>query len=248
MNELSKSHLKELCKLKQKKFRETTGKVIIEGTRLIDQLLQSKIILEEIYTSNADKLENSDYSSSKIFHAEEFQLEKLCSTKHPQDIAALIEAKTNPIKDKKFLLYLDGIGEPGNLGTIIRTAVAAGISGIILSPDCCEVFNPKVIRASLGTVFFLPMEIHDENWLKMQDAKIIVTTLNKSLSLFDLKRPEGNIILVLGSEAEGVRKEIIELADFKVKIPISKNIESMNVAVAAGIAMYHLMLTDEHGK
>ncbi len=246
MNELSKIHLKELCKLKQKKYRETTGKVIIEGTRLINQLLQSRIKLEEIYTSDIDKFDNADYSSSKLFHVEKFQLEKLCSTKHPQDIAALIEAKTNPIKDTEFLLYLDGIGEPGNLGTIIRTAAAAGISGIILSPDCCEVFNPKVIRSSLGSVFFMPMEIHGESWLKMQDAKIIVTTLNESLSLFNLKRPEGNIILVLGSEAAGVRKEIIELADFKVKIPISKKIESMNVAVAAGIAMYHLILTDEH--
>ena len=241
MNELSKSHFKELIKLKQKKFRDSAGEVIVEGYRLIEQIFINGIELKEIFVTDPDKYDCRLFKNSKIYYIEPWQMEKLCSTKHPQDMAALVKTRTKPIKEKGFLLYLDSISEPGNLGTIVRTASAAGISGIILSTDCCEIFNPKVIRASMGSVFSIPIEIHNINWLKEQNSTIIVTTLYESQNLFELKKPEGNIILVLGSEAAGVRREIIELADYKVKIPISKEVESMNVAIAAGIAIYHLI-------
>lgn len=241
MNELSKNHFKELIKLKQNKYRESAGEVVVEGYRLIEHIFTNSIELKDIFVTDPDKYDCRLFTNSRIYHIEPWQMEKLCSTKHPQDIAALVETKTKPIKDKYFLLYLDNLSEPGNLGTIVRTASAAGISGIILSTDCCEIFNPKVIRASMGSVFSIPIEIHDINWLKEQNSTIIVTTLYESQNLFELKKPEGNIILVLGSEAEGVRREIMELADFRVKIPISKEVESMNVAIAAGIAIYHLI-------
>lgn len=240
MNIISKAHLKELVKLKQKKYREIEQKVIVEGYRLIDQLLQNCTEIEEIYTSDPEILNSLSISKVKVFTAETWQLEKLTSTRHPQSIAALVPIKPKPIIEKKFLLYLDDISEPGNLGTLFRTAAAADIDGIVLSPDCCEVYNPKVIRASLGSVFSVPYEIQTHEWLKNQNAKIISTSLTNSQNIYVLKIPAGNKILVLGSEAHGVSENILEISDFKIHIPISQKIESLNVSVAAGILIFHL--------
>ena len=239
METLSKEHTKELAKLKQKKYRENTKTVIVEGARLIDQLQKNGILLQELYISDPDKYSLKNFNTNRIFNAEPWQIEKIADTKHPQDIAALVHTKAVPIVERSFLLYLDDIKEPGNLGAIFRTASSAGISGVVLSPDCCEVFNPKVIRASLGTVFSLPIEIHDINWLKNNDGVIIATTLHDSIDLFNAVKPDGNIVLVIGSEAFGIRQEIIDLANLKVKIPISNSVESLNAAVAAGIAIFH---------
>jgi len=239
METLSKEHTKELAKLKQKKYRENIGSVIVEGARLIDQLQKNGILLQELYISDPDKYTLKNFHTTRIFHAEPWQIEKIANTKHPQDIAALVRTKTVPIVERSFLLYLDDIKEPGNLGAIFRTATSAGISGVVLSPDCCEVSNPKVIRASLGTVFSLPIEIHDIDWLKHNDSAIIATNLHDSVDLFDAVKPDGNIVLVIGSEAFGIRREITDLANLKVKIPISNSVESLNAAVAAGIAIFH---------
>jgi len=246
MNIISKTYLKELVKLNQKKYREREQKVIVEGFRLIEQLLHNKIEIEEIYTTDLEsiqKLVSSDSHSNseiKIFQAEFWQLEKLSSTKQPQNIAALVPIKSNPIVSKKFLLYLDNVKEPGNLGTIFRTAAAADIDGIVISPQSCEVHNPKVIRASLGSVFSMPFEIQEHDWLKRQDSILISTSLTNSEIIYSLNLPPGNKILVLGSEAHGISQEVLKLSDYKVHIPISDNIESLNVAVAAGITIFHL--------
>jgi len=237
---LSNNHLKELIRLKQKKYRELEGKVLVEGYRLIEQLHKNEIEIEEIFISNQKKYDWKKITCGKVFFAEQWQLEKFGSTKTPSNIAGLVKIKTVPIKEKRFLLYLDQIKEPGNLGTIIRTATGAGISGIVISPDCCEIFNPKVIRASMGTVFSFPIEIHDQEWLKKQESKIIATTMENAENLFELQKFNDDIILVLGSEADGISKKIIEIADHKIKIPVSNKIESLNVSVSAGICIYFL--------
>ncbi len=239
-SELTNNHTKELAKLQQKKYRMLQKKTIVEGVRLIDQLKDYGINFDELIISNPDQFDSSQYSARQIFIANEDQMKKITATKTPQNIAAVINTIPIPIKDTQFLLYLDGISDPGNLGTIFRTATAAGVSGIILSPDCCEIYNPKVIRASLGSVFHLPSETHDHNWLKIFQTTIIATTLEDSINIFELRKP-ASLMLVIGSEAFGVSQEILQLAKYKVKIPIVGNIESINAAVAAGIAIYHFI-------
>jgi RNA methyltransferase, TrmH family len=239
-NELTNNHTKELTKLHQKKYRILHKKTIVEGVRLIDQLKDYGISFDELIISNKSEFETSQYSAKHISIANEDQMKKITATKTPQNIAAIINLIPIPIKETQFLLYLDGISDPGNMGTIFRTATAAGISGIILSPDCCEIYNPKVIRASLGSVFHLPSETHDYNWLKNLETTIIATTLEDSINLFELKKP-AKLMLVIGSEAFGISKNILQLAKHKVKIPIPGNIESINAAVAAGIAIYHFI-------
>jgi len=238
MNYISNNRLKELVKLKQKKYREKY--VIVEGHRLIDQLIRNKVEIDEIFITESSNFILDSFPQNKIFLIKPYQLQKITSTKNPQEIAALVKTETRKITDKKFLLYLDDIKEPGNLGAIIRTATSAGICGVVLSSDCCEIFNPKVIRSSLGTVFSFPIEIHDFEWLKEQNAKIVVTTLQEAENLFNFKLPSENIILVIGSEAFGVSDEIFKIADHKIKIPLNNNVESLNAAVSAGIIIYHL--------
>ncbi|MFC1898147.1 TrmH family RNA methyltransferase [Candidatus Cloacimonadota bacterium] len=240
MNVLSRNQLKELAKFSQKKYRDLEQKVIVEGFRLIQQLLENGTEIEEIYTTDPENLKILPDIKCKIFQVEQWQLEKITSTKHPQNIAALVPLRKLPILRKKFLLYLDNVSEPGNLGTIFRTAAAAGIDGIVLSPECCEVYNPKVIRASLGSVFSIPFEIQAANWLKDQDSILISTGLKNSKNLFEIKVPDKDKILVLGSEAHGISQTILKISDFNVHIPMSDNIESLNVAVAAGIIIFHL--------
>lgn len=243
MNYISNNRIKELTKLRQKKYREKY--VIVEGHRLIDQLFRNNVEIEEIFILENSNFFLDSFPQNKIFLIKPFQLQKITSTKNPQEIAALIKTKTRKIADRKFLLYLDDIKEPGNLGAIIRTATSAGICGIILSPECCEIFNPKVIRSSLGTVFSFPIETHDFLWLKEQNAKIVVTTLKDAENLNDFKLPSGDIILVIGSEAFGVSVEMLEIADHKIKIPLNNNVESLNAAVAAGIIIYYLQNNKE---
>ncbi len=238
--ELTINHAKELSKLQQKKYRFLNNKTIVEGLRLIDQLNDYGISFDELIISNKSEIDISKYSAKRTFSASQDKMKKITATKTPQDIAAVIPIIPIPIKETQFLLYLDGISDPGNMGTIFRTAAAAGVSGIILSPDCCEIYNLKVIRASLGSVFYLPSETHDHNWLQSLQTTIIATTLQDSTNLFELKKP-ASLMLVIGSEAFGISKEILELAQHKVKIPIPGNIESINAAVAAGIAIYHFI-------
>lgn len=238
MNYVSNNRIKELAKLKQKKYREKL--VIVEGHRLIDQLIRNNVEIEEIFITESSNSFLDSFPQNKIFLIKDWQLQKITSTKNPQEIAALVKTRTRKITDSKFLLYLDDIKEPGNLGAIIRTATSAGICGIILSAECCEIFNPKVIRSSLGTVFSFPIEIHDFEWLKEQNAKIVVTTLKEAENLYNFKLPSGKIILIIGSEAFGVSREIQKLADYKIKIPLKNNVESLNAAVATGIIIFHL--------
>ena len=238
--ELTINHAKELAKLQQKKYRVLNNKTIVEGLRLLDQLSDYGINFDELIISNKSEIDISKYSAKQILTASQDKMKKITATKTPQDIAAVIPIIPIPVNETQFLLYLDGISDPGNMGTIFRTATAAGVSGMILSPDCCEIYNPKVIRASLGSVFYLPSETHDHNWLQSLQTTIIATTLKDSTNLFELKKPT-RLMLVIGSEAFGVSKEILQLAQHKVKIPIPGNIESINAAVAAGIAIYHFI-------
>jgi len=126
-----------------------------------------------------------------------------------------------------------------NLGTIFRTAAAANIDGIILSENCCEIWNDKVIRSSLGTVFSLPSEIHSAKWLKNQNAHIVASSLQNASNLYQSKLSDSNQIIVIGSEAFGISEEVRQICDEFIKIPMSNRVESLNAAVAAGIIIFH---------
>jgi TrmH family RNA methyltransferase len=239
MEPISKNHLKNISRLSSKKFRLQEVEVIVEGLRTIKHLAEHEINLLELYLT--DPALGKNFKAGKIYLLDEHQLARITSTKNPQNIAALVAKQNIPLTDHKFVLYLDQINEPGNLGTIIRTAEAAGVSGVILSPHSCSIYNPKTIRASMGSVFTLPIQIRNVDWLEKSPSRKIASTVDNALNLFEFSRPAGDITLIIGSEAHGIRQEILELCDESVMIPLTPNVESLNAAVAAGIIIYHFL-------
>jgi len=238
---LTKSRLKLLTSLHNKKFRQQEKLVLVEGKRLLDQIHRNGISIKDLFCLKEDEHKFSYLQSKHVTTCQDWQLQKLSQTKSPQNIFGLIPAIQHPIDNSNFLLYLDGISEPGNLGTIFRTALAFGIDGIITSPDCCELLNPKSIRSSMGAIFTCPSEERDITWLINQKSHIVATSLHNSTDINDIQPLQTPLILVIGSEAHGINDKIIAAADQKIKIPISPKMESLNVAIATAITIYHLI-------
>ncbi|MFC1887282.1 TrmH family RNA methyltransferase [Candidatus Cloacimonadota bacterium] len=239
MEAISKNHLREIARLKNKKFRNQADTVLVEGSRAVKHLSENNVELLELYVSESSR--DISFQAGSTFLLKPDQFSRISSTKHPQQVSALVKKNSVPVSDHGFIIYLDHINEPGNLGTIIRTAEGAGASGIILSKETCSIFNPKAIRASMGSIFTFPVEYHDIDWLRDVDARKIATSLHGAVDLFNYPKPKSNIVLIIGSEAEGISQPVLDLADDKVKIPLKNNIESLNAAIAAGIAIYYFL-------
>lgn len=238
MSKLSKNHLKQLHKLTQKKYRQQTGKIIIEGKRLLKQLLENnQKPLEIILNGNVDFSLPEDVP---VWQAEQWQIDKLTDSQNAQNIAAVFSPSALPLPpDYEFVLYLDDISDPGNLGTIIRTAAAADLDAVVVSENSCEIFNPKVVRASLGMVFQIPILNENWQWLTEQNAQIVSTSSHNADNIFSFQ-PQKPLILVIGSEAFGINSNIKKLAAARVKIPMSNKIESLNAAAAAAVTIFTL--------
>ncbi|MFO7660713.1 MAG: RNA methyltransferase [Candidatus Cloacimonadaceae bacterium] len=239
---LSKSHLSELKKLKQKKFRRLENQTLVEGRNLIEQLIANNFMPEEIITSSFEAAsEFLGKTKCDIYTAKPHEINELTDTETPQPFAALFEIPQFSLDKYKVILYLDGIRDPGNLGAIFRTAAAFSLDGIVLSPDCCEVFAPKVVRASLGSVFFLPSEVRELAWLKTQSAQKIGLVMDGDIRLQELTLSKAEpVIVIIGSEGSGISAEVMTAVTQKVGIPIAEKMESLNAAVSAGIAVYEI--------
>jgi TrmH family RNA methyltransferase len=239
---LSKIHLSELKKLQQKKFRSLEKQVLVEGWNLIEQLIANGIKPIKVISTQPDEvLHKLSGLDCPVISAKEQELRSLAETETPQAIIAVYKIPLFTISSYRAMLYLDGIQDPGNLGAIFRIAAAFNLDGIALSQDCCDVFSPKVIRASLGSVFWRPSITADENWLKKQAVNKIGLMANSDLKLADLQlEQEKPILIVIGSEGNGIRNNVRAELTSEVSIPIAKQMESLNAAVAAGIAIYEI--------
>lgn len=145
-------------------------------------------------------------------------------------------------KKDKFIIILDEIQDPGNMGTIIRTADAFGASGVVLTPNCVDIYNPKVVRSTMGSLFHIPIaQVEDKiqliEELKNKHVKIYATSLESANYVYDIDFRR-DFALVIGNESKGISQQILDLADNIVKIPIMGNAESLNAAIASSIIMY----------
>lgn len=237
INSLNNEYIKYLLKLKDKKFRNQERKFLIEGYHLVNEAYKAKILKEILITEDKDCYK--DVSKIKVNEA---IIKKLSTTVNPQNILGVCEiALGKEISGTKFLL-LDNINDPGNLGTLIRSSLGFSIDTIVLGMDCVDVFNEKVIRASQGSIFKINILIDDLknviSKLKEKNIKVYGTSLEASQFLQKIdKSPEYAIIL--GNEANGVKKELLKMTDQNIKIEINNELESLNVAVAGSILMYY---------
>ena len=246
---------KETRKLKERKNRNKSSKYIIEGFRLVQEAFKAGLDIDYlIVTSDGREKINSyleEYISDKIkiYEMTNALFNELISTEKPQGIVAGVHMNEKPLElDGSFYLLCDKVQDPGNLGTIIRTAHAVKADGIILTKGTVDIYNEKTIRSTMGSLFYVPVHYDDDNMtlvksLKAKNFKIVVTSLDTDKDFFQ-ESLKGKVLLTVGNEGNGVSDEVYELADTKVKIPMPGNAESLNVAIATSVIMYEKVRQD----
>lgn len=243
------SSIKEVRKLKEKKHRILNKKFLVEGFRFVEEAIKSNFYIEELFIAEEalEKFYEYDFQYSikeytKIYSLEDKLFKTISNTENPQGILAIARYKDVQIKNKDgFYMLADKVQDPGNMGTIIRSAHAAGASGVILTKGTVDVYNDKTLRSTMGSIFHIPV-IEDGDLsivkdLKNNGFKLLVSSLEDSHNFYDMNLNK-NVIICVGNEGRGVSNEILELSDEKFKIPMPGEAESLNVAVAASIMMF----------
>lgn len=222
--------IKDLVKLSNAKFSKEQKLFKIEGYHSLEMAKESGVLVSVFSTKEFKDLSVPQYLVSEDI------MESISSAKSPQGVICVCKyLQEKPLNSEKVLL-LDNVSDPGNLGTILRTALAFGYNDVILRGGCSQ-YNEKVLQSTQGAIFNLNIISNFDKKL-VNGYTVIATEIKGSVDLSTLSKP-GKHVLVLGNEAHGVSKEILELADQRVRIDIN-NIESLNVAVAGAIAMYEL--------
>ena len=239
INSTNNEYIKYLFKLKEKKYRILEDKFLIEGYHLVEEAYKANNLIEILVTST----DNIVYKDIEITKVNSQIIEKLSSTFNPQNIIGVCKInKSKSLQGNKFLL-LDNINDPGNLGSIVRTAAALGYDGIYMSQDTVDIYNEKTLRATQGAIFKIPFfYTHLEDvisTLKENDIKCFGTHLKKSVNLENVNKTK-KFAVCFGNEARGMCDKITELMDQNLKIEMSNNVESLNVLSASSIVMYYL--------
>ncbi len=231
-------NVKRWTKLSRKKYIYEFKEVLVEGEHLVEEALKSGRVKTLILT---EKFKDIKFNG-KTYYINGIISEKISSTKNPQGIFAVSELLYSEITTYDRLLLLDGVSDPGNLGTLIRTACAFGFNGIFLGENSVDIHNEKVLRATQGAIFNIPIMQGDLKKyitsLKNNSVQILAAALENSICLDEVKIQK-KVALVLGNEGQGISMDILKESDLITKIPIS-NIESLNVAVAGGIIMHKI--------
>ena len=242
INSISNNRIKEILKLHQKKYRDGLGLFIVEGFKAVEELIENNIDIKEIY---AIKAFDTEKYTVKII--DESIMKKISTTSSTCEILAVAKKKEYNINDfikKNKLILLDSISDPGNLGTIIRSASAFGIDGIILYKDCVDMYSSKVIRSAAGNFFKIPIIIiknTEEIKNNFKDFNKIATALyEKNTNSIEEFKNIKKYIIMFGSEANGLSNELINIADKNIILKMNNNVESLNLSVSASIIMYEL--------
>ena len=243
--------IKHIRKLKDKKYRDESNEYVVEGVKLVEEAVKENAKIKQIIVCEDTTrtyeipthimLEIAKYEcisvSDKIFNI-------ITQVTNPQGIMAIIEKNAQDAQidyTQDIIVALDDVQDPGNLGTILRTVDSIGLNQIIVSKGTADAFNSKVVRSTMGAIFRIKI-IEVENLaqaikeMRKHHFKLMVTSLQTENSIYDIDFNKK--IIVIGNEANGVSKEIQDMADEKAKIPMLGRTESLNASVAAGVVMY----------
>lgn len=234
---LQNQKVKELSKLNQKKYREQEGKFLVCGEHLVEEACKSGYLREVWQTEDYQK--NFDVPTMYVSYE---VLKKISNLETPQQVIGVCQKKKEGLIGKPLLL-IDDLQDPGNLGTILRSAVAFNVDTVVLSPNCVDLYNDKVIRASEGMLFHLNIIKRDlkEFILKLRDEQYVIlgTKVDGGTDLEQIVKSD-KMAFIVGNEGAGVKTELLEECDDYLYIPMNKNCESLNVGVATGIILYSL--------
>lgn len=234
--------LKYFIKLKKKKYREEEKLFLAEGLKFLDYPNHAAYLLVR-----EDKKEERRIASFScpVFFLNSQLFQKISTQENSQGILVIYQDLPKKFQESpKPILILDGIQDPGNLGTIFRLMDAAGYEQVFLTEDCVDAYNEKVVRSSMGSIFHIQFHRQKKadilSFLKQEEYHCLVTSLQEdSISYTDLELKE-KTALILGNEGHGVSEEFLELASQKIIIPISGKAESLNVAMATAVLLFSI--------
>ena len=242
---VSNEYVKECTKLSQKKYRFQCGKFLLEGFKAIKEAYDFGIEIEHIFV---DKRYLNEYSFGKdlIIETNDVVLKKISTTESAPNAVAVAKQKKydkNTFKNLKRVILLEDIKDAGNLGTIIRSAVAFGADGIVLYGDSVDLYNPKVVRASVGNLWKIPV-IHADSIEELKgifDNFERIATLPRAKNLLKTYTPKEPVLLMFGSEADGLSQELISFSTDSVKIEMVQTVESLNLATSVSVILYSIL-------
>ncbi len=254
---LQNTLIKETRKLQQKKYRELQNKYLIEGIRLVEEAQKQGILVKVFYdhhlgktTRGLELLKKISEAGTPLYQVTTEILVRLADTEAPQGIVAVVNKENNHLeainpKNRSIVLIIDGLQDPGNLGTIIRTAWAVGVDGIFCLTGTVDPYNSKTIRATMGGIFHVPV-ISDltwpvvQQWCKENHFQTVAGDVGAVKNHFSLTYP-ARVAFILGNEGQGFLTVHLSEVDELVKIPLLGEAESLNVAVSAGILLYEVI-------
>ena len=250
------SKVKFIRKLDQKKYRQETGLCFIEGLRIVGEAVQTGAVIESLVI--APELLLSDFGQSLLDHPGTEQIErievsaeifeKIAHKEGPQGIGAVIHQNWQSltsihINQEDLWIALDAVADPGNLGTIMRTAEAVGCRGIILIGHTTDPYDPAAIKASMGAVFSLDLAQTEwnafQNWHLSNKLTLIGTSDSAACDYQSIKYPRP-LVLLMGSERHGLSQEMINACTHNVSIPMKGRTDSLNLAVATAVVLYEI--------
>lgn len=245
------SLIKHIKKLKEKKCRDESKEYIIEGIKLISEAIQEHAQIKQIIIcDDCEKSENIpkelmyEIAKFECVYVKKQIFNTITEVKSPQGILAIVSKESVEKQidyNQDIIVALDDIQDPGNLGTILRTVDSVGLTQILVSKGTVDCYNSKVIRSTMGAIFRVKIiECEDLKKtlqeIKKHHFKIVITSLQTENSIYDIDYNKK--VIVIGNEANGVEKDIYEISDEKVKIPMIGKTESLNASVATGIVLY----------
>lgn len=235
---ISKKEDKFIRALHKKKYRNLEQKFIAEGEKVLAELKRSRLEVESLYCTEGQLSACEEQFAGKAVVIDERAMKSISLLSNPPGILAVVKQPPPQFKEEKFILYLEDLSDPGNVGTILRTAEGFGIKQLVVSPNCTELFSPKVVQASMGSLFRLNYQIKELKTLidelKPRYQFYSANMDGNELYTAELQTPS---VLILGSESHGISKEAGRLVDQELSIPISQELESLNVAIANAIIL-----------
>ncbi len=235
--------VKETAALKEKKGRKEHGLFLVEGAKMVRECLKSAFEIERVFLTESydEDIAWLGGLSDKITVVSDSVFRLLSDEKTPQGILCRVKIPVFGVQSPEGnCLFLDGVADPGNVGTIIRTANAAGYNEIYLTRACADPYSPKSVRASMSGVFFTKLYLGEREELLdvLKDTPILAADMDGE-NVFSFQPPE-KYAIAIGNEANGISKETFSRATHTVRIPMAATQESLNAAVSAGIIMYVL--------
>ncbi|MBQ8162588.1 MAG: RNA methyltransferase [Clostridia bacterium] len=234
--------------LKQKKGRDESGCFLVEGKKAVGDALEAGFVPEMLFALE-DQLSSLPPASlpqdARLYVVPEHVLAAVCDTMTPQGICCVMRKQDTHVKGRR-LVALDGVQDPGNVGTILRTSDAAALDGVLLSSACADPYAPKVVRATMGSIFHIPFQMVPSlpealRALKEEGITLISTQLDGKPFFEAVPSLPESFCLVIGNEGQGVTEEVRAMCDIALKLPMPGRAESLNASVAAGILIYEML-------